>query len=169
MKLRNLLLAVALAGAALLHANAQAFVVPTASFTPVATGNSVWVTKSDAGQPTGSIYARGYTEDWSTVVNFYALGGTTVLWQWQDNHLFITSFASGFPQTGMYLCPPHAPGYRLAIQASTLLGASAAVGQGGLRAPLGYSLIVPNYGPNGGWMEFPASTIQQVRFRVVAY
>lgn len=167
--IRNLIAAIALI-AITVSVSAQAFVVPTASFTPVSTGNSVWVTKSDAGKPAGSIYARGYTSDWSAVVDWFAMSGTTVLWKWENNHLFLTSFASAFPTTGgMYLCPPPQNGNRLALQVTTTLGTGTAVGQGALRAPLGFSLIVPTVGQNSGYIDFPGNATQQVWFRVVTY
>jgi hypothetical protein len=167
--IRNLIAAIALI-AITVSVSAQAFVTPTASFTPVATGNSVWVTKSDAGKPTGSIYSRGYSKDFSTLIEFYLpFGAPVVFWRWEGDYLYMTSYENGFASAAaMYLCRPKSDG-RIALQVITKIGASTVAAQGALRASLGYSIIVDPGSQASGFLDFPASTIQQVQFRVVAY
>ncbi len=167
--LRNLLILAALV-CGIHSATARGFVVQTADFTPIAAGNSVWLTKSDAGKPMGSLYAQGYAPGWSTMVQWFALSGTRVLWKWEDHQLWFTGYGYTFPidgSPGMYVCPPS--GNRIALQIMTNGGAGTVIYQGPLVAQAGQSLIIPNYGPNSGSLDLPGNLFGQVRFRVVSY
>lgn len=166
--IRNLLTAIALI-AITASISAETFVTPTASFTPTAVGNSVWITRSDAGKPPGSVYSKGYSKDFSTLIEFYLpFGSPIVYWRWEGEYLYLTSF-HGFPTaTAMYLCAPRVEGARTALQVISKLGSGTVAGTGPLRAPLGYSLVVEPGAQAYGFIDFPANGIQQAQFRVVA-
>lgn len=170
--MKNLFLSTIVSILALAAAHAQAFVANDATFTPVATVNSVWPTKTDRGQAVGSIYARGLTPE-CVSLEWLSLGGDRIYWAFSGGLLhFAPQSAPGAFSQGFYLKAPTGPG-QLALQIRPNIGPSTSITLGALTAKWGQTIIVPlaavNAGAFYGTVEFPTTITSQAQFRLVRY
>jgi len=149
----------------------QAYVINTADFQVLDSGNSVWITKTDVGKPVGSVYARGWTPGFLSAIEFFSIGGSAFNWKFTNNQLYFAPSGYNPPLVnGLYLCnPPNPPeGSKKYLLLSPVIG-GASVNIGALTATLGQSIVVPIPGPDYGVITFPSQITAQVRIRLVSH
>ena len=154
MKLKSLIIAaLMLAGT---YASRAQSIATTASITPSAVGNTVCVTRNKSG----SVYARGYTDNFASVVEFNALGGLTFEWFVIGHHLYIKPNGSPYAPTEFYLCGFNGGTLQVIATYNVQVGAQ------------GLDNILPGasyLGASSGLITFNPSDWGQVQFKFVKF
>ena len=151
--MKKLALIAALMLTAVSNTNAQS-IATTASIAPTSVGNTVCVTRNK----NGSVYARGYTDNFASVVEFNALGGLTFEWFVVGHHLYIKPNGSPYAPTEFYLCGFNGGTLQVIATYNVQVGAQ------------GLNNILPGdsyLGASSGLITFNPSDWGQVQFKFI--